>query len=57
MVFFNQKGVIFSASKQSCMGMPVKQHSLTRLKKQKHSLAPSITPTWLYVGPKQSVYH
>lgn len=51
MIFFNQKGVIFSASKQSCMGMPVKQHSLTRLKKTKHTLAPSITLTWLYVGP------
>lgn len=57
MVLLNQKGVIFSASKQSCTSMPVKQHSLTRLNKTKHSLAPSITPTWLYVGPKQSVYH
>lgn len=55
MVLLNQKGVIFSASKQSCMGMPVKQHSLTRLNKTKHTLAPSITSTWLYVGPKQSV--
>lgn len=35
MVLLNQKGVIFSASKQSCMSMPVKQHSLTRLKKTK----------------------